>query len=100
MGRCLPWGALIPQNEKQSNFAGFRLKNKTSTFLIKDDMKLDELKADIAKSKTDVLEDRYAMYRDLQSMSVMDIVVRDLLELELARRGVFEDLGPFGTINS
>jgi hypothetical protein len=27
-------------------------------------------------------------------------VVRDLLELELARRGVFEDLGPFRTINS
>lgn len=100
MGRCLPWGALIPQNEKQSNFAGFRLKNKISTFLIKDNMKLDELKADIAKSETKVLKERYAMYRDLRSMGITDIVVRDLLELELARRGEFEDFGPYSTINS
>jgi hypothetical protein len=63
-------------------------------------MKLDDIKADIAQSKTKVLKDRYNMYCDLQSMGIMDVVVRDLLELELARRGVFEDLGPFRTINS
>lgn len=63
-------------------------------------MKLEELKADIAKSETSVLKDRYTMYRDLRSMGIMDIVVRDLLELELARRGEFEDLGPYRTINS
>jgi hypothetical protein len=33
MGRCLPWRALILQNEKQSYFAGFRLKTKTSNFI-------------------------------------------------------------------
>lgn len=63
-------------------------------------MKLDELKADIAKSETKVLKERYAMYRDLRSMGITDIVVRDLLELELARRGECEDLGPYRTINS
>jgi hypothetical protein len=63
-------------------------------------MKLDEIKAEIANSKIKVLKERYSMYRDLQSMGIMDVVVRDLLELELARRGVFEDLGPFRTINS
>jgi hypothetical protein len=63
-------------------------------------MKLDEIKAEIANSKIKVLKERYNMYRDLQSMGIMDVMVRDLLELELARRGVFEDLGPFRTINS
>lgn len=63
-------------------------------------MKLDKIKEDIANSKTEILKERFAMYHGLQSMGVMDIVVRDLLELELARRGVFEDLGPFRTINS
>jgi hypothetical protein len=33
MGRCLPWGALIPQNKKQSIFAGFDSKQKPA-FLI------------------------------------------------------------------
>lgn len=63
-------------------------------------MKLDQIKADIANSSDTVLKERYVMYRDLRSLGVMDIVVRDLLELELARRGIFEDLGPYGTINS
>lgn len=63
-------------------------------------MKLEQLKEDIAKSNTKTIKERYAMYRDLKSMGIMDVVVRDLLELELARRGVFEDIGPFSTINS
>ena len=49
-------------------------------------MTMDELKADIAKSTTEVLQQRYSLYRGLKSMGVKDIVVRDLLESELARR--------------
>jgi hypothetical protein len=63
-------------------------------------MTLDALKADIVKSKTEVLRQRYDLYQDLKSLGVRDIVMRDLLELELARRGVFEDLGPYRTVNS
>lgn len=63
-------------------------------------MNAESIKADIAKSSNKVLQERYAMYRDLKSLGVVDIIVRDLLELELARRGVFEDLGPYRTINS
>jgi len=63
-------------------------------------MKLDDIKSDIAKSETSVLKQRFELYRDLRSMGITDIIVRDLLELELARRGVFEDLGPYSTINS
>lgn len=63
-------------------------------------MTLDALKADIVKSKTEVLQQRYDLYQDLKSLGVRDIVMRDLLELELARRGVFEDLGPYRTVNS
>lgn len=63
-------------------------------------MTLDQLKADIAKSQTKVLQERYDLYQDLRSMGVRDIIMRDLLELELARRGVFEDLGPYRTVNS
>ena len=63
-------------------------------------MKLDEIKSEIARSDTVVLKQRFNLYRDLRSMGVVDIIVRDLLELELARRGVFEDLGPYRTINS
>lgn len=47
---------------------------------------MDELKADIAKSTTEVLQQRYSLYRGLKSMGVKDTIVRDLLELELARR--------------
>jgi hypothetical protein len=49
-------------------------------------MTMDELKADIAKSTTEVLQQRYSLYRGLRSMGVKDVVVRDLLESELARR--------------
>lgn len=63
-------------------------------------MKLEDIKSEIANSTTQVLQDRFALYRDLRSLSITDIVVRDLLELELARRGVFEDTGPYSTINS
>ena len=49
-------------------------------------MTMDELKADIAKSTTEVLRERYNLYRGLRSMGVKDVVVRDLLESELARR--------------
>jgi hypothetical protein len=63
-------------------------------------MTLDALKADIVKSKTEILRQRYDLYQDLKSLGVRDIVMRDLLELELARRGVFEDLGPYRTVNS
>jgi hypothetical protein len=51
-------------------------------------MTMDELKADIAKSTTEVLQQRYSLYRGLKSMGVKDIVVRDLLESELQRRRV------------
>jgi len=49
-------------------------------------MTMDELKADIVKSTTEVLQQRYSLYRGLKSMGVKDTIVRDLLELELARR--------------
>ena len=49
-------------------------------------MTMDELKADIAKSTTEVLQQRYSLYRGLRSMGVKDVVVRDLLESELQRR--------------
>jgi len=49
-------------------------------------MTMEELKADIAKSTTEVLQQRYSLYRGLRSMGVKDVVVRDLLESELARR--------------
>ena len=49
-------------------------------------MTMDELKADIAKSTTEVLQQRYSLYRGLRSMGVKDIIVRDLLESELERR--------------
>ena len=49
-------------------------------------MTMDELKADIVKSTTEVLQQRYSLYRGLRSMGVKDVVVRDLLESELARR--------------
>ena len=49
-------------------------------------MTMDELKADIVKSTTEVLQQRYSLYRGLKSMGVKDIVVRDLLESELERR--------------
>ena len=48
-------------------------------------MTMDELKADIAKSTTEVLQQRYSLYRGLKSMGVKDVVVRDLLESELER---------------
>ena len=51
-------------------------------------MTMDELKADIVKSTTEVLQQRYSLYRGLRSMGVKDIVVRDLLESELARRRI------------
>lgn len=63
-------------------------------------MKFEDIKNEIASSNTVVLKQRYDLYRDLKSMGVVDILVRDLLELELARRGIFEDLGPYRTINS
>jgi len=63
-------------------------------------MKFEDIKSEIARSDTVVLKQRFNLYRDLKSMGVVDIMVRDLLELELARRGVFEDLGPYRTINS
>lgn len=63
-------------------------------------MKFEDIKAEITGSDIVVLKQRYALYRDLKSMGVVDIMVRDLLELELARRGVTEDLGPYRTINS
>ena len=49
-------------------------------------MTMDELNADIAKSTTEVLQQRYSLYRGLRSMGVKDVVVRDLLESELERR--------------
>lgn len=63
-------------------------------------MKFEDIKAEISRSDIVVLKQRYELYRDLKSMGVVDIMVRDLLELELARRGVTEDLGPYRTINS
>ena len=51
-------------------------------------MTMDELKADIAKSTTEVLQQRYSLYRGLKSMGVKDTIVRDLLESELARRKI------------
>ncbi len=63
-------------------------------------MKLEDIKAEITNSDVSVLKERFALYRDLRSLSITDIIVRDLLELELARRGEFEDLGPYSTINS
>ena len=51
-------------------------------------MTMDELKADIVKSTTEVLQQRYSLYRGLKSMGVKDVVVRDLLESELERRRV------------
>jgi hypothetical protein len=63
-------------------------------------MNTEIIQAEIAKSSDKVLKERYALYKDLKSMGITDIIVRDLLELELARRGVFEDLGPYSTINS
>ena len=50
--------------------------------------KFDELKADIAKSTTEVLQQRYSLYRGLRSMGVKDIIVRDLLESELQLRRI------------
>ena len=52
-------------------------------------MTMDELKADIVKSTTEVLQQRYSLYRGLKSMGVKDTIVRDLLESELARRQMF-----------
>ena len=49
-------------------------------------MTMDELKADIAKSTTEVLQQRYSLYRGLKSLGVKDIIVRDLLESELESR--------------
>ncbi len=49
-------------------------------------MTMDELKADIAQSTTEVLRERYNLYRGLKSMGVKDTIVRDLLESELERR--------------
>lgn len=49
-------------------------------------MTLNEIKADIVKSNTEVLQQRYNLYRNLKSMGVKDVVVRDLLESELERR--------------
>jgi hypothetical protein len=51
-------------------------------------MTMDELKADIVKSTTEVLQQRYSLYRGLRSMGVRDTIVRDLLESELERRRV------------
>ena len=51
-------------------------------------MTMDELKADIVKSTTEVLQQRYSLYRGLRSMGVKDTIVRDLLESELERRKV------------
>ena len=51
-------------------------------------MTMDELKADIVKSTTEVLQQRYSLYRGLKSMGVKDTIVRDLLESELARRRI------------
>ncbi len=51
-------------------------------------MTMDELKADIAKSTTEVLQQRYSLYRGLKSMGVKDTIVRDLLESELERRRI------------
>ena len=49
---------------------------------------MDELKADIVKSTTEVLQQRYRLYRGLRSMGVKDTIVRDLLESELERRRI------------
>ena len=49
-------------------------------------MTIDELKADLVKSPTEVLQERYSLYRGLKSMGVKDTIIRDLLESELARR--------------
>jgi len=63
-------------------------------------VKLEDIKTEIINSDTEVLKERFALYQDLRSLGITDIIVRDLLELELARRGEFEDLGPYRTINS
>ena len=63
-------------------------------------MKLEDIKTEIANSDTSVLKERFALYRDLRSMGITDIVVRDLLEIELINRGEVEDFGPYSTINS
>lgn len=47
---------------------------------------LADVKADIVKSTTEVLQQRYNLYRGLRSMGVKDVVMRDLLESELQRR--------------
>lgn len=51
-------------------------------------MTLNEIKSDIVKSNTEILRQRYNLYRNLKSMGVKDVVVRDLLESELQRRRV------------
>ena len=51
-------------------------------------MTIDELKSDMAKSPTEVLQERYSLYRGLRSMGVKDTIVRDLLESELERRRI------------
>lgn len=63
-------------------------------------MNIEAMRESIAQGDTESLSQRYALYRDLKAQGVMDIVIRDLLELELIRRGVLEDLGPYGTVNS
>ena len=63
-------------------------------------MKLEDIKTEIANSDTEVLKERFALYRDLRSMGITDILVRDLLEIELVSRGEVEDFGPYSTINS
>jgi hypothetical protein len=50
-------------------------------------MRFEDIQTEISRSTNAVLKQRYGLYCDLQSMSVTDIIVRDLIEVELIRRG-------------
>ena len=53
---------------KQSNFAGFRLKNKISTYFTKDRMNLDQA--------VDIME-QYAVNLDLDDLSAVEHMVKN-----------------------
>jgi hypothetical protein len=66
---------------KQSNFAGFRLKNKTSTYFTKDRMTLDQA--------VDIME-QYAVNLELDDLSAIEHMVRRFKILPLDQRLALE----------
>jgi hypothetical protein len=65
----------------QSHFAGFRLKNKTSTYFTKDRMTLDQA--------VDIME-RYAVNLDLDDLSAIEHMVRHFKNLPQDQRLALE----------